>query len=244
VGSSITAACTRIVDTVSVFSAPLIISGKPVLSQSSGSVEQCQSVAERFKQNGTWWVPTLFIHSSGGDQAKAIAYRFPEAVRGFWSDPVRSRNWLRGIAQGGDAGDVRPPGSPADSLDGLRIAQRVGLPMLAGTDTHDAPGKNRYEEQDWGLSLHAELAMFIASGLTPLSALQSATINPAKMLHGTDSLGTVTPGKLADLVLLDANPLVDIINTTTIRAVVANGRYFDRAALDKLVIDVRASGEP
>jgi len=60
------------------------------------------------------------------------------------------------------------------------------------------------------------------------------------MLHATDSLGTVAPGKLADLVLLDADPLADIANTTAIRAVVANGRYYDRTALDRLLDGVRA----
>src|SRR5262249_806157 len=91
-----------------------------------------------------------------------------------------------------------------------------------------------------GFSLHTELAMLVAEGLTPLNALQTATLNPAKLIHGTDSLGTVAPGKLADLVLLDADPLADITNTTMIRAVVANGRYFDRAALDKLMMDIEA----
>jgi imidazolonepropionase-like amidohydrolase len=63
------------------------------------------------------------------------------------------------------------------------------------------------------------------------------------MLQGTDSLGTVAAGKLADLVLLDADPLADITNTTTIRAVVANGRYFDRAALDVLLSKVRVEAK-
>ena len=72
----------------------------------------------------------------------------------------------------------------------------------------------------------------MADGLTPLNALRAATLNPAKFLHATDSLGTVAPGNLADLMLLDAGPLADITNTTAIWAVVANGHYFDRAALD------------
>jgi imidazolonepropionase-like amidohydrolase len=90
-----------------------------------------------------------------------------------------------------------------------------------------------------GFALHVELATYVAEGLTPLEALQAATLNPAKFLRATDSLGTVAPGKLADLVLLDANPLADITNTTTIRAVVADGRYFDRTVLDRLLADVR-----
>ena len=87
---------------------------------------------------------------------------------------------------------------------------------------------------------YIELELYVAEGLTPLEALQTATLNPAKLLHATGSLGTVAPGKLADLVLLDADPLADITNTTTIRAVVANGRYFDRAALDQLLDEARA----
>jgi imidazolonepropionase-like amidohydrolase len=83
----------------------------------------------------------------------------------------------------------------------------------------------------------------VPMGLTPLEALQTATLNPAKFLHATDSLGTVAPGKLADLVLLDANPLADITNTAMIRAVVANGRYFDRAALDGLLAEIRTKAK-
>jgi hypothetical protein len=84
----------------------------------------------------------------------------------------------------------------------------------------------------------------VIEGLPPLAALQSATLNPAKMLNATDSLGTVAAGKLADLVLLDANPLADITHTTMIRAVVANGRYFDRAALDQLLAAVQPQVKP
>jgi imidazolonepropionase-like amidohydrolase len=109
----------------------------------------------------------------------------------------------------------------------MHVVQRVGLPLLAGTDAWQ------------GYSLHVELAIAVAEGLTPLAALQAATLNPAKMLRATDSLGTVALGKLADLVLLGADPLADITNTTTIRAVVANGRYYDRAALDRLLSQIK-----
>ena len=70
--------------------------------------------------------------------------------------------------------------------------------------------------------------------------MRAATLNPARFLQSTDSLGAVAAGKLADLVLLDADPLADIANTTMIRAVMANGRYFDRDALDRLSAETRA----
>jgi imidazolonepropionase-like amidohydrolase len=90
--------------------------------------------------------------------------------------------------------------------------------------------------QKWlspGSSLHDELAIFVQAGLTPMQALQTATLNPARFL-GVNA-GTVEPGKLANLVLLDANPLENIHNTTRIRAVIVNGNYFDRAQLDRLL---------
>ena len=83
-----------------------------------------------------------------------------------------------------------------------------------------------------GFAVHEELALLVEAGLTPLEALRAATIAPAVFLHATDSLGTIDRGKLADLVLLDANPLIDIRNTSRIRAVVLGGRFLDRAALD------------
>jgi imidazolonepropionase-like amidohydrolase len=106
---------------------------------------------------------------------------------------------------------------------------RAGVPFLAGTDT--AAGVHVFP----GFSLHQELALFVQAGLTPLQALQTATLNPAKFLNRLADLGTVERGKLADLVLLDANPLEDIANTKKIRAVVLAGRYFDRSELDRML---------
>ena len=106
---------------------------------------------------------------------------------------------------------------------------RAGVPVLAGTDT--AAGVHIFP----GFSLHQELALFVKAGLTPLQALQTATLNPAKFMGRTADLGTIEKGKLADLVLLDANPLDDIANTQKIRGVVLAGRYFDRRALDEML---------
>jgi imidazolonepropionase-like amidohydrolase len=117
---------------------------------------------------------------------------------------------------------------------------RAGVPFLAGTDT--AAGVHIFP----GFSLHQELALFVKAGLTPLQALQTATLNPAKFMGRTADLGTIEKGKLADLVLLDANPLDDIANTQKIRGVVLAGRYFDRRALDEMLRGVAkaAAAEP
>jgi imidazolonepropionase-like amidohydrolase len=105
---------------------------------------------------------------------------------------------------------------------------RAGVPLLAGTDA-----MNPYCLP--GFSLHDELVLVVQSGLTPLAALQAATLNPAEFLGRSDELGGIAPGKRADLVLLTADPLADIHNTTQIQAVWLRGKYLDRAALDQLL---------
>jgi imidazolonepropionase-like amidohydrolase len=112
------------------------------------------------------------------------------------------------------------------------MRQRGVTRFLTGTDT--SPQYQQQYGMPPGVALPQELVFLVESGLTPLEVLQAATLNPAKFLDATDSLGAVAPGKLADLVLLDADPLTNIYNVMKISAVVANGRYFDRAALDAL----------
>ncbi len=123
----------------------------------------------------------------------------------------------------------------------VAIAHRAGIPMLAGTDAFTQPKR---KTQALESALHQELALLVGVGFTPLEALQAATLNPAKFFGATDSLGTIAAGKVADLVLLGADPLIDITNTTKIAAVVTNGRYFDRAALDGLLAAARRKTPP
>jgi len=102
--------------------------------------------------------------------------------------------------------------------------QKSGVPLLAGTDlgfSYVFPG-----------DLIKELELFVQAGLSPIQALQTATINPARFLHIDWELGSVVAGKAADLVLLAANPLEDIRNLHLVRAVVLNGRFLDRSQLD------------
>jgi len=106
---------------------------------------------------------------------------------------------------------------------------RAGVPLMAGTDT--AAGVHIFP----GFSLHQEMELFVDAGLRPMEALQAATRNPAQFMGRLSDMGTVEKGKIADLVLLDANPLDDIHNTRKIRAVSLAGRYFSGAALDEML---------
>jgi imidazolonepropionase-like amidohydrolase len=117
----------------------------------------------------------------------------------------------------------------------VKEMHELQVPILAGTD---AGLGNPYTFA--GFSLHDELAALVQAGLTPLQALQTATINPAKFLHKENEFGSIEKRKLADIVLLNANPLEDIHNTTQIYAVMANGKYFSRADLDRLLADAKA----
>ncbi|MEJ7623874.1 MAG: amidohydrolase family protein [Pyrinomonadaceae bacterium] len=114
---------------------------------------------------------------------------------------------------------------------------QAGVMVLAGTQlNHGAIGTP-------GLVLHDELALFVQAGLSPFEALKTATVNPAKFMRRKRDLGTIEKGKLADLILLDAHPLLDISNTRKINAVVANGRLLDRTTLDKMLNNVEAAAK-
>jgi len=104
---------------------------------------------------------------------------------------------------------------------------RAGVMLVAGTDTSAA--------RPPGFLLHDELALLAGAGLPPVEALRTATLNPAKIMKRENDFGSVAIGRLADLLLLDANPLDDIHNTQRIRAVIVNGKFLDRDALDKLL---------
>ena len=113
-------------------------------------------------------------------------------------------------------------------LDIVRKLHAANVPFLAGTDT--PAGVDVIP----GISLHLELQRFIAAGFSPLQALQTATLNPAIFLHRRADFGTVETGRIADLVLLRANPLENIANTRSIAGVIADGRYFSQQDLEQL----------
>ena len=188
---------------------------------------QCLALMKQFRRNGTWQVPTLTVNSVMGrlDDRRftsdpRLAY-MNARVRDRWQDDPRFRRWRPEFFA-----LKRSLFSADERLVGFMF--KSGVPLMAGTDAMNPfcfPG----------FSLHDELALLVESGLTPLAALQAATLNPALFLGRTADEGAVAPGKRASMVLLDADPLTDIHNTTRIRAVWLEGKYFDRAALDQLL---------
>lgn len=117
------------------------------------------------------------------------------------------------------------------------LTSRTKVEVLAGTDTGDP----------WtipGATLHDELEQLVAAGLSPHQALATATIAPARFLDWEEAMGTIEEGKLADLVMLDANPLTDIRNTRKIATVFTRGKIHSRRELDAILNAVNPAPKP
>jgi imidazolonepropionase-like amidohydrolase len=130
---------------------------------------------------------------------------------------------------------INKKGEAAEQAEGLRMIvdvllkitgalHRAGVPIVAGTDV-GVPGH----------TLHRELELYVKAGMTPLEAIQTATITPARVMKLDNEVGTIAAGRRADLIVLDANPVEDISNIRKVRLVVTLGRLFDCAKLWEIV---------
>ena len=152
---------------------------------------------------------------------------------------ARNGTWLTPTIGAPGAGDLR---TRQFNLSITLMAFQAGVPLLTGTDW-PGPAYSIGDYRSADRTPQDEMAGMVEAGLTPLEALRTATLNPAIMLGMTDQLGGVDRGKLADLLLLDADPLVDISNTKRITAVVVNGRLIDNAERQSLLDNERAARE-
>ena len=183
----------------------------------------------RLKANNTWQCPTLIVLRSLGsmndpDFIKDDRLKYIDPfVRLYW-DPRNDSRFKSMKAE--DYAAQRK--SFERGLELVGKMHRAGVSFLAGTDE-----ANPYVFP--GFSLHDELALLVKAGFSPLDALQTATLNPARYLGREAIAGSVAPGKEADLILLDADPTLDIANTKRIYAVFARGRFRNRAALDEML---------
>jgi imidazolonepropionase-like amidohydrolase len=189
---------------------------------------RCRLLMETFARNSTWQVPTLVQEQTRTGDYKQLSARdemklIPSGERSMWLDEATKR-------------EARVSPALAQTRQAFRLAhlkmvgdmQAAGVPLMAGSDVGNpflVPG----------FSLHDEMELFVTAGLTPAQALRTATLNPAVFLNRTADFGTIEAGKIADLVLLEENPLIDIRNTRKIGAVILNGHYLDRAELDHIL---------
>jgi imidazolonepropionase-like amidohydrolase len=188
--------------------------------------EDAEKVFARFVKNKTVADPTLVAYRSiieASDPSR------PPDPRSRYVALSLKQEWQK-RAQPVSAADLAEYKQTfAELIEVVRQMHRSGVVLLAGSDIAGPRVP--------GFSLHDELALLVEAGLTPLQALQAATTNPARVLNKTADFGSIETGKIADLVLLESNPLVDIHNTQRIRAVIVNGKLFDRVALDRLLAE-------
>jgi len=188
--------------------------GQKSLEHLTGITESQELYAE-LATNGTWVTPTLTVLRSAawwGDAAfmnDARTRLLPETLQQFWK--TGWSGWFRED----DAADRRKRFE--QRLRQVGAMHCAGVKILAGSDT-----PNPYVFP--GDSLHEELELLVKTGLTPAQALQAATIGAAEYLGMTGHLGSIAPGRIADMVLLEGNPLTDIANTRRLAAVVFNGK--------------------
>jgi imidazolonepropionase-like amidohydrolase len=187
-------------------------------------------IVERLAASRVWQCPTLFWER-GQWLVDVIDYRQDPDIA------FTPRTWIdkkypasqKAISESmdTDALDVRRRFVDHE-LDVVRALHAAGVPFLAGTDTPAGVDVTP------GISLHLELKRLVAAGLTPLEALQTATINPARFFGKMSDFGSVEAGRVADLVILRANPLEDIGNTRTMSGLVADGKYWPPAEIERL----------
>jgi imidazolonepropionase-like amidohydrolase len=118
----------------------------------------------------------------------------------------------------------RQPEPPRIAMENLKRLQEAGIDIAMGTDAGNIGTVH-------GPSIHREMQMMVESGLTPLDVLRSATVNGARALGLADEAGEIAAGRLADLVILDADPLADVGNLAKVHRTVKGGVVFDPDAL-------------
>jgi len=193
--------------------------------------DSAEVLATLLAKNNTYVVPTL-VQRVVYDVYSGDSARFATALR--FTPVWHRREWAKDIVAG-QASTVIAKAMRSVS-DGrmayIRTLHKAGVTIMAGTDSPNFP----YAFPGFGL--HQELELLVQCGLTPIEALRSATLTPAKFLGLENAFGTVEQGKTADLILLNDNPLENISNTQKIEAVVVNGRLLRRSDLDALLLQV------
>jgi hypothetical protein len=198
---------------------------------------KAQQLFAKLIKNHTWQVPTLvtkrsltFIDDFDRNGDERVKY-VPKSDLQWWSP---QKNFL--LRYRTPEYIVYSKKLFQKELQLVGAMKRAGVPIMTGTDLS-------IPYTFAGFSLHDELGLLVEAGLTPMEALQAATRNPAVFLGELSSQGTIERGKLANLILLDANPLENIGNTQRINAVVLNGRFLPKETLQKMLAGVATAAQ-
>lgn len=202
--------------------------------------DKARKIAEFQAERGVWSVPTLV--QADRELAPADAVRaWLEAPEMAYVDSRGRQFWVEQSERFASRMDAEDWALVAQGrqhrLDLTRTLHQAGVSLLVGTDT-----PNPFVVP--GFAIHEELKNFVAAGLTPAAALAAATREAALFLGESEEWGTVEPGKRADLLLLDADPLAEIENTRQLAGVMVRGRWLSRHELDRKVEELRQVGGP
>jgi hypothetical protein len=207
----------------------VLMSDEVVSAMARFDIVTCKPLLMRLASGHVWQVPTLVQLEAFTSPTPLPAWvaRRDYVSPGSWADWETSAKEadLKALANGRRILDIQ--------MSMLKPMVDAGVPILAGTDASN---------ENWvfaGYSLHRELELFVKAGLSPLQAIQTATLNPRIYAGHNARKPLIRAGERADLVLFAADPTVDISGIATIRGVVARGLYHDRASLDALLIDAK-----
>lgn len=199
----------------------LIADGNSTLEHNIPQAVLYEDVLSFFAQTKVAYTPTLVV--TYGGLAGDPYWRYATDV---WTHPILSRHVPPHILQPANVRRTKAP--EEDFVD--RVSAREAK-KLADRGVMVSIGAHGQEE---GLGSHWEMWSFVRGGMSPLEALKAATVTPATALGYITDIGTLEEGKLADLVILDANPLDDIANTDEIDAVMLNGRLYDAQTMNEI----------
>ena len=196
------------------------------------SSARCKDLMATLVKNGTHYVPT---HGTREMDVRASEPGYRNNPDIDYIPPMQMADWKNDLERTAEASPEMIELYRQYYELGLKVTKLafdLGVPVMIGTDANDTmivPG----------FAVHDELQRFVDAGLSPMDALRAATTVPAAYLGRESDFGAVAPGKIADLVLLDQDPLKDIANTRSIEAVIFEGRIIDREELDALLAEVR-----
>ena len=202
------------------------------------STPQSAALFDIFLRNQAWLCPTLTpVFGATGELSRDPRLKyFDDSTRAGWAVWLKTPNFTALKAAGTERQQYQ------SNLGLVGAMHKAGVGILAGTDTELVPASTGSLPYCLpGFGLHDELRHLVTAGLSPMDALRAATYNPAKFLGLHDRLGTIETGKLAELVLLDANPLDDIANTTKINMVITGGCIYRRPSLDAMLDTVESN---